>query len=1024
MRIYFSFDPTEQTAAQDLHRALKTLLPDTPWEFWDPGAPTDTTYYTDSEQWLKTARMAIIVHGDHYALNPRCHRERMAIVAEKQRRPKGFDIVVVQAQNAVIHPDLKGFVQLPADNEVLKGTHYKEQIKRSAQAIGTYLAGVRALHPWVTQAQNPPVEDPFYVEIKTLSLSDLRERLHELTDRHNLSDVLLLLKSIVKEAELVRAALQLEDDFVGMHLRKRKNFEEYAEHALQYNERTRGLIDALQDESQMQPAWAHNFLEMYRTSAERKAYAFYLPYEDIQIPESLNLPVATDDAGSAERVGLLSYEQKLEYRRLLVLCQDDLNIEKPARAHGHADKVRTQIDPLSAQLYEYLMIAFVQKEGPANIMRRYMEGIKSDFNTVKLYSDRFELYQNGYPQRCPTATGGHNRAAMVEELASGLLQQYQHIPGHAILDTGDYQSRQEVARPQTHLCMDALMALHQSLVPTTIMLENLILEVIGSGKCHWMQRMEIHNDNWVFVGNADFDLLGKTWEFLVLLDQAENSRPNSQVRNREKQREMLREDLFWALFKACQDLKRRIRTEQDENYIRTDVHASVIRIIRACVLGHHALTQTGDELEEPKSLLRLALELLLPNLLAETGVMDIPAEVVLDWFDLDEAGQLTNAAICTAYDFDAVAVLRKIVLDKTGESGWAIVERNAREEVWKQYAAHTDTIYEGVREALKYDDFRRMNDLEARKRLVTCLRRWEVSRRTYPERGLTFQRKIMDELTGQGLLMWFIIQPQSIDNQPDTALFEYDPQREVTYQSSLPNAWSDAEVTRTLVGNLYLRQVVAEWDRIPARDESRRKEVAAQLGRMILAFQKHPVPLYLDLVYRELTEEIKLKWIGVDFRGKWHNTSDDLDALYVLRQLTELLPGRFSPLDTRRRIADLRWRDWTDMYYRDISDMRQENRFPERKMCAQVIWGLKGVYQFYPDIKYLELPITELFGRGRVRWFARILGILASNGNHIENSMVPFDLRAERIELKMYRDSAAQLFEQMMQEIGMGTTGV
>jgi hypothetical protein len=1022
MRVFCSVLPEDRAIQLDIQNAIKTLWKGQSLDFWQPQGILEQDYRPKAQDWLTKTQLAIIVHGPDYHMNLQCSWEKDAIIAEKQRRPNQLQVVVVHARHAAKHTSIRGFTGLPAEDEAVSGPKYEAQIVRVAQQILHIHAGKTSVTTW-NAGSNQQQQQTGKAPPPPITLADLRERLLELADRYNLSDVLLLLKTIVYDADLLRQILQLEDDFIGVHLRARLQFADYQVVTSTINERTKAIIHELMDENLMQSAWRSIFLEMYRTSANREALAFFLSYEEIQIPETLNLPVTTDDIGSAERVGLLSYEQKLEYRRSLVLCQDDLKIEKPARAHGHADKVRTQIDPMSAQLYEYLLIAYVKKEGPANVMRRFLEGIRSDFNVIKLYSDRFELYQNGQPQRCPTPTGRHNRHVLVEELASGLQQQYNALTGTAILDTGERSPEGDDLRKSIHRCLDALFALYQSLVPTTIFIEAMILEIIGSGKSHWMQRMEIRDEQWQFVGNADFDLLGKINELLLLLDKSEHYRPNSTVRPDWKQREMLREDLFTNLYDICWRLHSQIIEEQQQNYNRTDRYASVIRIIRACVFGHHALTQEGDRLEEEKSLLRLALELLLPNLLAETQKMDVPESLVMHWFDLDAQGQLTNAAICAEYDFDAVSILRKIVIDKAGPSAWEIIQKNACQEVWSRYTAHTDALYESVKEALKYDDFRRMNDLEARKRIVECLRRWEVSRQTYAtERGQTFQHKIMDELTGQGLLMWFRINPLAIKNHPDALYYGYDPRQALEAQMALPNARTDTEVTRDLIGSLYLHQILPAWEAIKKGDESKRAEVADLMGEILLCFQKHPVPLYLDLVYNELTEATKLRWIGIDYSGRWHNIGSHFDAISVLQQLFTQLPGRYDMLGTRRKLADLISRELIENYYRDISEMRYENRLPERKMCANTIWGLKGVYQFYPDIKYLEIPWTELFGEGRVRWFARFLGIFATNGNHFENALIPFDLRAERIELEMYRKKAAELFAKMMEEINTQTT--
>jgi hypothetical protein len=1016
MRLFFSVSPADRVTALALQHALRTLLPEVGWEFWDDSRSASNERRTDAQAWLESARMAVVVHSPDYAATPDENWEKNAILQEKNRRRDGLTVAVVQARHHVMPPDLAGFECLPHADEAIEGPNGDRLLKQAAHALARLLRGEAGLLPYASgsssEGQHRTHEDRTPPPI---TLSDLRERLLELADRNNLGDVLEVLHGIVHDADLLRRVLALKDEFVGAHLRERLQLADYQEKIKNIRCRTEQLIGELTEERLLHLGWPSVFLEMYRTSSQRETFPFFLPGEDIQIPETLNLPVTTDDAGSAERVGLLSYEQKLEFRRLLLLAQDALAVEKYSLAHAHAEQVRTKIDPQSAQLYEMLLVSFVKNENPNRIMHRLMEGIKSGFNHVKLYSDRFELYQNGQPQRCPTQTGRHNRLVAIEELGAGLEREYQALTPHAILDTGARAGDPAETRKRVLQCLEALFLLYQSLLPTKVLVEPMILEIIGGGKCHWLERMELRDGVWQFVGNADFDIEGKIGELLDLLRRADRRRPP------EKQREMLREDLFFRLFAACHSLAEQVSEERRQHHVRTDVRRSVIRVIEACVLGHTLLTEAGDVLEVRKSLLRLAVELLLPGLLAETDVMDIPESVNLDWFDLDDLGELRNAAVCADYDFDALTVLQKIIHDMAGQTGWLKTYPNVKEEVWKTYVAETDAAYEAVRTGLQYDNFQRMDDLEARRRVVHCLRRWQVCYRAYPERGFVFLEKMLHELAGNELLMWFIINPLAIQNHPDSLAYGYDAERELASLRTLPDTWTDERVTQTVVGNLYRRYLLPEYEAVPRRDESKRGRLAELLGAMLLAFQKHPVPLYLDLVYRELSAETKLKWIDINRRGQWVNFGSAFDATDVLRQLTAQLPLRFDPLATRRAIADRRWEEQTLRYTTEISEIRHENRLPERKIAADIIWRLKGTYLFYPDLKYLELPLLELQGLGRIRWFARALGIFATNSNHFENVLVPFDLRAERVELEMYRVSVAQLFRQMLIELGLAS---
>jgi hypothetical protein len=581
-----------------------------------------------------------------------------------------------------------------------------------------------------------------------------------------------------------------------------------------------------------------------------------------------------------------------------------------------------------------------------------------------------------------------------------------------VLDTGDRSVTSENSRSEVRKCLDAALTLYYALTPTKLYLETLVLELVGAGKCWWLERMSVHDGAYELVGNADFDLPGKVYELLDLLAKADPRRPSW------KQREMLRENLFWLLLQACELLAAQVREETRVHHIQTDLRRSVIRIVESAVLGHVLLTAPGDELEEEKSLLRLAVELLLPGLLSETSRYHLPTELVLPWFTLNAAGEVVPDPQCADYQFDVLVILEKIVADLGSYQGWLTVRSNIKEEVWQQYNVRTDADYEVVRTGLQWTDFRRMHDLDARQRVVGCLRRWRVAYQAYPERGVPFLEKMLRELTGDELLLWFEMGDAGLVDHPLSRQYRYAAQSELQQLLALPGTWSEERTTQHVIGNLYRRSLLPTYDAVTRRTEGGRATVAEVMRAVLLAFQRHPVPLYLDLVYRELTEEVKYKWLEINGRGQLVSIYPAFDAVGVINQLTRLLPERYPPLDTRRKLADLRWREQIDRYHAELSETRHENRLPERRIAVDVIRRLKGVFLYYPDLKYLELVRSELYDQGRIRWYERSLGIFKFKNadNHFENAFVPFDYKAERVELALYERDVTVLFQQMLSE--------
>jgi hypothetical protein len=1004
LSVFFIAAPTDTAAVLDLQRGLKAVAPSLAIQYWEGSAYGPTEWRVAAKTYLESARMAVIVHSGETENWPDLRYAIEVAFAQKTLRPEQFDLVVVRNNFWQLPTAWSGVSVLPDTDTTLEGAQSTRQLIRTAQALAAWL-----------QQPVPPAR-PRYEARLPLTLPDLQERLLERTDRHNLSDVFGLLKRIVQDPTLVRQILQCEDEFTGLYARERlqaeevAGFNEYARRASLIRERVIQLIQELNHETLLHKGWRHTFLSAYHRSQARLQPPLVLPMEEILVPETLNLPVTTSDTGSAERVGLLSYEQKLEFRRQLILAQDAMAVGKFGAAFGHCEQVRTHIDPESAQLYEYLLVAYLKKESAAAIMRRQMEGIPSGFRYLKLFSDRFQQYQSA--GICPSGTGLHNCAVAVEEAATALHEAYSQVEHSVILDTGLRQSEaHQLGKIQVRQCLESVFLLNQSLAPTKVFTEAMLLELVGGGKYNWLGRMVVEGDQFVLLGNDDFDLVGKVEELMGLLQAADLRR------SPEKQREILREDLFWHLLNECHLLAHQVEEERRIHHERTDLRRSIIRVVEACVAGHLLFTRPGDQLEEEKSLLRLAIELLLPELTAATNRFQLPQVLYVNWFTLSADGAVENEAVCTEMGFDALKVLSCIA--HLYEAVWPTVLENVKKSVWLQYSASTDAQYELVQTGLSFTDFRRMGDFDARRQLVQCMLRWRACYRAYPQEGQPFLSKVIHELVGNGLLMWLEINPKEVKNHPDNALFAFDATAEITALAPLTTDWPTEKVTERSIHNLYQRVLLPLYESAVSGREKDRNTVAYVLGSLLLAFQKYRSRVFLHLVFRELTLEQKLKWTEIGPRGELMNFSPEFDAVQVLSELQQLFPDDFPVLGTHRQLADNRWQELHQRYEREISGIRHENRLPERKMVADIIWRSKGIFLFYPDAKYLDLVHTELSGEGRIRWFERLGGIVATNKDHFENVLVPFDLKAERAELQLYRDQVGRLFQDKLADLGI-----
>ena len=138
----------------------------------------------------------------------------------------------------------------------------------------------------------------------------------------------------------------------------------------------------------------------------------------------------------------------------------------------------------------------------------------------------------------------------------------------------------------------------------------------------------------------------------------------------------------------------------------------------------------------------------------------------------------------------------------------------------------------------------------------------------------------------------------------------------------------------------------------------------------------------------------------------------------MLRELTEAHPDRYNLLTARERIADHRHVNQVERYFREISEFRHENRRAEREIAVDIILNIKGIYRYFPKQEFLELPLRELTGKGRIRWNALLLGMLPLTENHYENRYYDFEYKWERSEIRRLLDDQFTEMQRVLHETG------
>jgi hypothetical protein len=255
---------------------------------------------------------------------------------------------------------------------------------------------------------------------------------------------------------------------------------------------------------------------------------------------------------------------------------------------------------------------------------------------------------------------------------------------------------------------------------------------------------------------------------------------------------------------------------------------------------------------------------------------------------------------------------------------------------------------------------------------------------------------------------------------PESIALGYDAQTELRELLSKSTRYTEEDLRRAISENIFQKQILSDYERIKIGDENQRSACARLLRAALCAYKLHQDPRFLDFVWRELTEEVKFRWLDINYDGKnlAYKVTPGFDPLIVTQELNEAAPARFRFLELRERIAVRRMRDTEARYFHEISEFRHENRLPERKTGVEIIRKIKGIYLFLPQAEFLKLPLDELQGRGRVRWHANFLGVFPLQENHYENSYFNFEYKFERYELKRLLDNQFGEMQRVLREIG------
>jgi hypothetical protein len=956
VRIFLTYDEPEADLAEALKDHLRTAFNDIDIAFFErsTGMPEER----EGIAFLQTATCSLALLSNTYLLKGRNTLELAHARREEALRRPAAPLFLVKAEPMVLPAALNGYIHLLEEEDSLRSAHFPvaRQLHRVAARMLQLLTASRGDEDQIAPFQAVP------------EAHDLLDRLGRLTRQADLEPLFDILHLTVEDAAHRQTLSGLRDEWVEVRGWREWPLRMRAQERIAAG--LRSLLGTLQS-ADMSDAWKTTGWRL--EDPPRRAPAFHIPGADIQVPAEL---------GGAGRQ---------TYTRNMALCLDALVVGQPERGYALLDQLRQHLAPRSAQMYELLLLALFMREGADAIVAAFLQGSANPFGHIALFCQHLDMCQS--QGMCPTSSGSFNRQVIAEALSEAMQRAYHRL--HPV--QGDAQAW----RRQVLTLVTLAGHVYRDIHPYSAALTTLLTAICGGGRGNWIERVELKDNGTTrFHGPDHLDLHPLAEQLIDMLQ-----------RNRDwddQATAMLRADILNAQLAKRKGLNDQLVWEKQRFRRHTVERQEVIHLVHAALFGYHLF---GDPTPRTpgNTFLRLALELLIPEQLWTTAALPAPNlpnyPLPLRWFDLDEDGALRTHPNNADYNFDVLAIVRHLVVHASGEAGWSVVQGNLEEAFVRQFVRDTDAQYTYLRENRMHTDFRRMDDLLVRSATIECLNRWAAAYKANPTAYAHLNDTILQELIGNRLLLWFYMNPAQLSTHPDSLGLGYDAKAALRWITRTPIARTQDEIQSSLASNMYAQTIAPSYAAIPPGDGNERHTVAFIMVQALHLYRDlQQDPVYLNLVYEELTREHKLPWIMVDPDGLPQAVPVDqmhgFNAWSVLEQLAMRNPVQWSLMEARRRIATKRHRELLNLYYREINEDRQLNGLPERRILIQIMRQMRAIFHFFPEASFLELSLRELQGKGRMHWQISLLNIFPIPQNQPENHLLDFDYRQERSDVR------------------------
>lgn len=730
----------------------------------------------------------------------------------------------------------------------------------------------------------------------------------------------------------------------NQELESKNKFEEWRKARDKIKEQVELLISQIQEEDITKSGnWENIYLETLGLgnsdeSSSNDIYGLFTPADEITPPKDLN-----------ER-------EKHLFRRLLHRSQDALAVKNYKIAYKCCQEIRDNVEPNSAQLYEYMLLIFAKKEGTENIVREALEGNKNDalVKHLILYAGRYYQFQKS--GACASLTGKDNIQEVINGLSNSLRKEYSNIEGDYILvekDSKEKETQRLKVKKAIRVAFDISYAIPEA--PPTSFLNIAFNELSGGGKFDWIEIANITDSGWKLIDKkhrkAEVQL-----NALTTIKEIETLFWEKYKQKSIDTFSILSQNLLSSLNRRYDEIKNNIKENPYTAFIdKSELVAILIRLINAYQIGFELFNKAKEFLTIP--------------------IDELEGRGIFKWAIFNSNGDLIENELCRIHNFQAMEELKHMVNLRDGENIWRSIRTRVREETYKRLEKETEETYKSI---LRIANIKKMDE-EDRKKIIKCLNQWEIL--YFIKYDEDILNKYLNELVGDRIFLWLDINEEGIISNIASRKLNFRPDFKLARVFGKLNQEKTNDNKKKIASNLLSKDITGNYKTIKRKNEDEREVLLILMERAKNCYKFiFPNRELLVFIYEELIQEVKLQWFDIqdDSIVRFENAYQydfRLSTLFEdFKELSEAA-GLFSEGKLIYAIVEKRYNETAYSYKSDVREFKSQNSIREMETAILIIRKCCSYFKVYPDMKFLEIPKTEFINRdGRIKWSYKFWG--------------------------------------------------